>query len=131
MSAYRRKNAEAVQGSDTASGPAGRRRWVGFAGTLVAAVAVMGIAGTGTASAATETSAEASHAPTPESSLTSPVGESVGALWQHVEMYHLSDPSWEVTSMLTDPSGNLKVHGKMLDDTLSPVVGAATEALGG
>ncbi|WP_157847732.1 hypothetical protein [Streptomyces violens] len=115
MSAYRRNN----------------RARVRFVGTLVAAVAVMGIGGAGTASAATMTTAHAGHGKAPASSLTSPVGESVDALWQHVEMYHLSDPSWELTSMLTDPSGNLKVHGQMLDDTLSPLVGAATGALGG
>jgi hypothetical protein len=103
---------------------------VGFAGTLVAAVAVIGVAGTGTASAATMTTAHAGHGTAPASTLTSPVGESADALWHHTEMYHLSDPSWEVTSMLTDPAGNLKVHGQMLDDTLSPIVGAATGALG-
>ncbi|MFD6274461.1 hypothetical protein ACFWFI_02520 [Streptomyces sp. NPDC060209] len=85
----------------------------------------MSIAGAGTASA------HAGHSTTPAATLTSPVGESVGALWHHTQMYHLSDPSWEVTSMLTDPAGNLKVHGQMLDDTLSPIVGAATGALGG
>ncbi|MER7395355.1 hypothetical protein ABT381_07555 [Streptomyces sp. NPDC000151] len=117
--------------SAAVSGVAGRRRWVTVAGTLVAAVAVMGVGGAGTASAATMTTAHAGHATAPASSLTSPVGESVDQLWHHVEMYHLSDPSWEVTSMLTDPTGNLKIHGQMLDDTLSPLVGAATGALGG
>ncbi|WP_223735603.1 hypothetical protein [Streptomyces purpurogeneiscleroticus] len=115
MNAYRRNN----------------RARVRFVGTLVAAVAVMGVGGAGTASAATMTTAHAGHEAAPASTLTSPVGESVDALWKHVEMYHLSDPSWELTSMLTDPSGNLKVHGQMLDDTLSPLVGTATGALGG
>jgi hypothetical protein len=91
----------------------------------------MGVAGTGTASAAPMTTAHAGHSTAPAAGLTSPVGESVDALWHHTEMYHLSDPSWEVTSMLTDPAGNLKVHGQMMDDTLSPIVGAATGALGG
>lgn len=130
MSVYRRDN-RVSQGSADASGGTGRRRWVGYAGTLVAAVAVMGIGGAGTASAATMTTAHAGHSTAPAASLTSPVGESADALWKHVEMYHLSDPSWELTSMLTDPTGNMKVHGQMLDDTLSPIVGAATGALGG
>ncbi len=130
MKVYRHKN-RVGQDSVAASGVTGRRRWVGYAGTLVAAVAVMGVGGAGTASAATTTTAHAGHATAPVSSLTSPVGESVDALWHHTEMYHLSDPSWEVTSMLTDPTGNLKVHGKMLDDTLSPIVEAGTGALGG
>jgi len=92
------------------------------AGTLVAAGAIAGFAGTGTASA---------HDKAPSRSVTSPVGESVGALWHHVEMYHLSDPTWEVTSMLTDPAGNLKVHGKMADDVLSPIAESAAGTLGG
>lgn len=130
MSVYRRNN-RVSQGAAAVSGGTARRRWVGYAGTLVAAVAVMGIGGAGTASAATMTTAHAGHSTAPAASLTSPVGESADALWKHVEMYHLSDPSWELTSMLTDPTGNMKVHGQMLDDTLSPIVGAATGALGG
>jgi hypothetical protein len=100
----------------------GRRRLMRAAGTLVAAGAIAGFAGTGTASA---------HDKEPSGSVTAPVGESAGALWHHVEMYHLSDPTWEVTSMLTDPAGNLKVHGKMADDVLSPVVETAVGTLGG
>ncbi|MFI8997749.1 hypothetical protein [Streptomyces sp. NPDC053542] len=130
MSVYRREN-RVSRNSAAVSGVAGRGRWVRYAGTLVAAVAVMGIGGAGTASAATMTTAHAGHSTAPAASLTSPVGESADALWKHVEMYHLSDPSWELTSMLTDPTGNMKVHGQMLDDTLSPIVGAATGALGG
>ncbi|WP_146075036.1 hypothetical protein [Streptomyces sp. Ru73] len=99
-----------------------RRRLARAAGTVVAAGVIAGFAGAGTASA---------HDKAPAGGLTSPVGESAGALWHHLEMYHLSDPTWEVTSMLTDPAGNLKVHGQMADDVLSPVVGTAVGALGG
>lgn len=100
----------------------GRRRLTRAAGIVVAAVAMAGFAGSGTASA---------HDKASTGPVTKPVGESVGALWHHTEMYHLSDPTWEVTSMLTDPSGNLKVHGQMADETLSPLVDSAVGALGG
>jgi hypothetical protein len=92
------------------------------AGTLAAAGALAGFAGAGTASA---------HDKAPTGSVTSPVGESAGALWHHMQEYHLSDPMWEVTSMLSDPAGNFKVHGQMADETLSPIVETAGGALGG
>ena len=98
------------------------RRTARAAATVLATGLMVGFAGAGSASA---------HDKESGGGLTAPVGQSATALWHHLEMYHLSDPAWEVTNLLSDPTGNLKIHGRMADDVLSPVVETAAGTLGG
>ena len=55
---------------------------------------------------------------------TNPVEQSLGVFVHHFEKYHLEQPTWEVTSLISDPKGNYEVHHEMLDGMIDPLVGA-------
>jgi hypothetical protein len=83
------------------------------AGTVAVVGAMMGLVGMGTASADPAVQPDA---------VPSAVGQSTEALVHHVEMYHLQQPTWEVTSLVTDPKSNYEVHHQMLDGMTDPLV---------
>lgn len=77
---------------------------------------MLGLVGVGTASA---------HESAPEPAEGGPLGAvqaSAGALVHHLEEYHLSDPTWEVESLLTSPEENIRIHHGMVDDIADPVI---------
>ena len=84
--------------------------------TMALTAAITGAWGAGTASAH-ETE------PAPSGGPLGAVQASTGSLVGHLEEYHLSQPTWEVESLLTSPKENFQVHQKMLDGMVGPLVG--------
>ncbi|MGC7098197.1 hypothetical protein ACPZ19_26295 [Amycolatopsis lurida] len=105
------------QNRGTATGPSASngKRWLRAAGTVVTATAAVGLMGAGPASAHEE--------PVAPTGPLAAVNESVGSVVHHLDTYHLQDPTWELRSLLTDPSGNIEVHKQMIDGVLNPLVG--------
>jgi hypothetical protein len=83
--------------------PTGRQWCRRAAGTLAVTGAVMGALGMGTASAE----------PT----------DAVGVIVDHIEEYHLQQPTWEVETLLTDPEENFAVHKMMLEHAVGAITG--------
>ena len=85
------------------------------AATLAAGAAMLGtVAGTA--------SAHGTEPNGPEGDAVSAVQSSAGALVGHLEKYHLSDPTWEVTSLLTSPEENIRIHMGMTNDIVDPII---------
>lgn len=93
------------------------RRCARAAVTLAASGAMVGLIGVGTASA---------HESAPEPTEGGPLGavqQSVGVVVHHLDEYHLSDPTWEIRSLLTSPQENIRIHMTMVNEAVDPVVG--------
>ncbi|MEB3368636.1 hypothetical protein [Saccharopolyspora mangrovi] len=91
------------------------RRYLRAAVTVAASSAMLGLVGVGTASAH-------GSAPEPTGGPLGAVQASAGALVGHLEEYHLSDPTWEVKSLLTSPEENIRIHHEMADEIIDPVL---------
>ncbi|MDI2031412.1 hypothetical protein QFW96_22480 [Saccharopolyspora sp. TS4A08] len=93
------------------------RRSLRAAVVLAASGAALGLLGAGTASA---------HESAPEPTEGGPLGavqQTVGVVVHHLDEYHLSDPTWEVKSLLTSPQENLRIHLAMVNEAIDPVIG--------
>lgn len=99
--------------NDNEARPFGRR-CLRAAATLAATGAMFGAIGAGTASA---------HESEPTGGPLGAVQESAGALVHHLEEYHLSQPTWEIESLLTSPQENIRVHKAMVDGMVDPLIG--------